>query len=262
MIFAFVGKDDYRRKAALSAALAELSRGAGVFLYKTFDFENEGGFASVADFLSSPGLFSAQKAALLENIFSDDVTAKELKTLVRLSAEARDTAVFISEALLPKNIRELIGKSGELRSFDEQKGSGFKKYVTEEARARGLALSEDAASYLAESFDGNSWAAVTEIEKIRLLGKKEISAQILRALGVKKRGVFFELLSGWGKKSAGERVLNLEVLFADREDPAKIFNILAYTDPAGIARFADLDVAVKSGALDYEEALLSLALIG
>ena len=101
---------------------------------------------------------------------------------------------------------------------------------------------------------------MTEIEKASLLGKKEISAQNLRTLGVKKRGAFFELLSGWGIKSAGERMLNLEVLFADREDPTKIFNMLAYTDPARIARFADLDVAVKSGSLDYEEALVSLAL--
>jgi len=55
----------------------------------------------------------------------------------------------------------------------------------------------------------------------------------------------------------------LEIILSDRkDDPARVFNSLAYRlGSEGEARlYADYDVAVKSGKLEYEEVLLELAL--
>ncbi len=60
-----------------------------------------------------------------------------------------------------------------------------------------------------------------------------------------------------------EKIEALEELFFAREEPAKIFNILAsrnYLSPEMLKKLADYDVAVKSGKMDYDEVLVDLAL--
>ena len=73
---------------------------------------------------------------------------------------------------------------------------------------------------------------------------------------------FSQLYALSGNRPLKQKIVSLEVLL-NSEEPAKIFNILAASSrnqPAEIKRFADYDVAVKSGKIDYEEALLDLCL--
>ena len=61
------------------------------------------------------------------------------------------------------------------------------------------------------------------------------------------------------------RLVDLEILFGHQEEPVKIFNILAtsYLNTVfSLQKLADYDAAIKSGKLDYEEALVDLALEG
>ena len=57
----------------------------------------------------------------------------------------------------------------------------------------------------------------------------------------------------------------MEKLFIAQEEPVKIFNIMASLSRLPkelLQEFADYDVKVKSGKLDYEEVLVDLALSG
>jgi hypothetical protein len=57
------------------------------------------------------------------------------------------------------------------------------------------------------------------------------------------------------------RLLALQSLIADGEAMPYIFNSLGYMMTGdALSLLADLDVSIKSGGLEYEEALLSLAL--
>ena len=57
------------------------------------------------------------------------------------------------------------------------------------------------------------------------------------------------------------KISTLERLLAEKGDGAKIFNVLAYQKKEHIVQFADYDVAIKSGKIDYEEALLDFVLL-
>jgi len=64
-------------------------------------------------------------------------------------------------------------------------------------------------------------------------------------------------------KTIKERLSALELFLGDRgDDPARVFNSIAYRlGSAGEAeKFANYDVAIKSGKLEYEEILLEIAL--
>ena len=53
-----------------------------------------------------------------------------------------------------------------------------------------------------------------------------------------------------------EKLKDLEKLFLQKEAPAYIFNSLSYRASGRAAvRLADYDISIKSGGLDYEEAL-------
>ena len=66
-----------------------------------------------------------------------------------------------------------------------------------------------------------------------------------------------------GGSSIGERLIALEKLIGERgDDPARIFNGLAYQlkNAEEAQMYADYDIAVKAGKLEYEEVLLAIAL--
>jgi hypothetical protein len=62
-----------------------------------------------------------------------------------------------------------------------------------------------------------------------------------------------------GKEVSG-RLRALETLLAQSDPAAKIFNILASQWKEKTLQIADYDFAVKSGKLEYEEAVLDLVL--
>ena len=69
-------------------------------------------------------------------------------------------------------------------------------------------------------------------------------------------GILTQLRGGMVTK----RLYALEKVFASQEPAAKIFNILAAQAGELTPRFAEYDIEIKSGKLEYEEVLLDLVL--
>ncbi|MDD5547877.1 MAG: hypothetical protein PHN74_03245, partial [Candidatus Pacebacteria bacterium] len=112
---------------------------------------------------------------------------------------------------------------------------------------------------------GNTWGLITELDKLSLLGEKKITKEIVKKYfdDLPTLDVFDALNGIREARGVGARLAILEELFSRSQDPGMIFNMMAaspYSTVKQKIEFADYDVAVKSGKMDYEEVLLSVCL--
>ena len=109
-----------------------------------------------------------------------------------------------------------------------------------------------------------SWILENELQKIALANfQKPVSlVDLQKAIRpaasdfsfLKTKNIFFE-------RTVGRRLFWLEDLIMTKEEPAYLFNLLAYqAQGKDLGRFAEYDVSIKSGGLEYEEALLAFVL--
>ena len=147
--------------------------------------------------------------------------------------------------------------------FGELNGRFLEAFVKKEAEARGLKFEKSAWEFLLNclsSVTERSWVAIAELDKISLSG---FSRPMIKFDDLKKilspvlDDQVFEIARkiSWSRSWA-EKLGLLESLFLQKKEAAYIFNSLAYIAKGkDIVRMADYDVAVKSGNLEYEEAL-------
>jgi hypothetical protein len=107
-------------------------------------------------------------------------------------------------------------------------------------------------------YEDDTWRLVTEIQKLSFLGKPVIEIKDLEDLGLEQIPDFWSLILGFKSRNLNQRLWALERIFGQNEPAGKIFNLLAYQLPEKINNFAEYDLMVKSGKLEYEEALVDL----
>lgn len=269
MIIFLYGPDDYRRLQKKNGLIAEFRKEHSALGIGYFDGGDDGALDAFVAFSRSPGLFESAKFAVLENAFEldPDKLAGALKPL----ADEKSVTVFISESGKPaKALAFLLKAPARAEKFDALKGAEWNAFIRAEAKKNGLALAADAVQFLGEVHEGNSWALVTELQKISSLaaGSENASGrpagpvdkQALDALGLETAPNYWALLNGLKSPDGRIRLSALEKLFSINDPPPKIFNILAAQAGEKTPRMAAYDLAVKSGKLEYEEALLDLAL--
>ena len=268
MIIFLYGPNSYSRHKKMreiiddrAAAKAKLSN----MLVDRFDFGNENEYSRFEDFISLRSMFSSKKIGILENVFpayAKTSSGKEVKKKFLDISEDKDTLlIIISDTKPPASFSFLLEKNQDKslisQNFpDIKKGEELINFIQKEALSRGLNLSEDEIFLMQEIFGSDIWAIATELDKLALMEKRELprraNADYFKTLNSFKNG-----------KSVRDRILSLETLLSDRGDePAKIFNMIGfgYSTKELIDKLADYDVIIKSGKLDYEEALLDLAL--
>jgi hypothetical protein len=69
---------------------------------------------------------------------------------------------------------------------------------------------------------------------------------------------YWGLINGLKSFDIKNRLYAFETMLAGNDPPAKIFNILASQWQEKIPHMAEYDLAIKSGKVDYEEALVDL----
>ena len=267
MIIFLWGPDDYRRlrrRRELEHAffLKHPAAAAGRFDGEIAPRDTA---AALDEFARSGSLFGAAKFALVENAFAMDA-AELVKTLKLAAAAGRETAVILSEMEKPpKQAAFLLKEPVCAERFEHLSGAEWEAFVRAEAEARGIALAPDAVRFLGSAHKGDSWALATELDKIASLrGTARRAGAIARKdldeLGLEIAPDYWPLLNGLRSHDGRARLAALEKLFALNDPPPKIFNIIAAQAGEKTARMAEYDRAVKSGKLDYEEALLDLVL--
>ena len=256
MIIFLYGPNSYLRHKKYQEIITEYQKRLGKLFLERFDFANDE-YGKFESFAEERSMFDAKKFAVLENIFETG-DKKALKKTLEANLDDKETMIIIlSDAKPPQSFAFLLEKPVVSQHFpDIKKGEELNVFVSSEARVRGLNLDKSDVLAISETFGADIFGIVTELDKISMMGEKTIerktSADYFKLIMALKLG-----------KNVKDKIIALEKILSERGDePAKVFNTIAYgyTKPELIDALADYDVMVKSGKLDYEEALLDLAL--
>lgn len=249
MVIYLFGPDSYRRGEKLKEIVAEYEKKHSRLTVDRFDLEEEGAKENLAEFLASTSLFEPTKLAVVSGLETAD---KKFGDSLKLCLEDKNTTlVIVADKKLGKDFAWLQ-KAKLAQEFENLEGSQYFTWAEKQGEKFGTKLPSATLRALTEAFAGDSWGLVTELEKISLGGKFEGGLDIPE---------FFPLVQRI--KGSGTLPQRLSALAhaLDHEDPAAVFNVAAsIASPEQKARFADYDVAVKSGKLEYEEVLLDLVI--
>lgn len=264
MIIFLYGPDDYRRVEKKRSIIAEFTKKRSAFGVDLFDFEEKTSIEQFAYFAKTQSIFEPAKLAVLENAF--ELEAPKLAKLLKPFIEPKDITILITEKDKPvKALSFLLDKPTISQKFEPLAGVELAAFIKSEAKARGVNLTDLAVRFLATIYENNTWALVTEIEKLSGLkngaggpGGAAIDKKDLEVFDLEVAPNYWGLLNGLKSYDIKNRLYSFEKMLASNDPPAKIFNILASQWQEKTPHMAEYDLAVKSGKVDYEEALVDL----
>ncbi|MCL4404200.1 hypothetical protein M1432_02570 [Patescibacteria group bacterium] len=290
MIIHLYGPDSYRRKMKLRELLADYFKKYPAADFLDVDFiEDQEAWEKARDFLSQPSMFTPSKVLVArEGTCSDKASKKsadgaegeerdvkgaaawrkQWAGVLKKYAEEPKIFVFLSDSGKPlKAFDFLLKKPVRSSTFDELAGEGLRRFVAAESEAHAISFSPEALRFFLgflESAPDASWNAVNEIEKLSLMDLPQpIAAKSIEPVieWSSKTAVFEGARAIMWARNRTDRMKLLEKLFLQKEAAAYVFNSLGFMARGGDAvRLADYDASVKSGGLDYEEALLDFVL--
>lgn len=272
MIIFLYGPDSYRRQKKQNEIINQYREKHLTFGH--FDLGNseaEEEFFRLQKFSANNSLFEKEKLASVENVFGEFIKTKSKDFINFLKANFlnKDLTIVISEEKSPlKNFNFLVKEPVLFQEFKNLEGERLNFFIRKEAKERNLELSTPAVNFLAGIFKGDLWGLANELEKLSLLNSKNIDINKLKELAdyyqpMANSEFFSQINNFFFGRSVTHRIINLEILLSHQEEPAKIFNFgasFSKNSTAVLRKFADYDVAIKFGKLDYEEALVDLAL--
>lgn len=257
MIIFLYGPDDYRRAEKKRSVIAEFVKKRGELGLAKFDLEEKAALEALGEFLKTRSLFESAKLAVLENAFK--IEAPKLSKLLKPFLEEKNITILIAEKDKPvKALAFLTDKPAISQKFETLTGAEWLSFVNSAAKERGAKLSLPAARFLADVYQGNSWGLITELEKLSGLKKTAIERADLDQFDLEVAPNYWGLMNGLKSYDLKNRLYALETMLALSDPPAKIFNILASQWAEKTPHMAEYDLAVKSGKVDYEEALVDL----
>lgn len=260
MLIFLYGADSYRRIQKLNEIVENFRKRQSNLSHERFDVSNDDEFLKFQTFAGNRSIFDPVRLTILDN-FLTAPQAKELKEILKANHKNEDLIIILNSSNKPTTgFTALLKKPTKIQDFPALKSAEIKSFIKHTAKALGCAIDVPTTEALAQTFGGNTWGIATELEKM-VLGEDQVKP----ALSIHKPADnFFQLVNTlkYGR-SAKDRLVALEMILSDRKDePAKVFNMLAYRlrSQKEADDLADYDVAVKSGKLEYEEILLDYAL--
>ena len=268
MIVFLSGPDDYRRERAKREHTSRFKMKYSDIGMAFFDLSEDGSSENFEIFIKSQSIFEPQKFAVLENLFENE--SEKLPEFLKNLADSKNITVLVSEKSSPdKNWQFLAVTARVSEKFEYLSGADWERFIKTEAAEEGLEFSEPALHFLTHLYANDTWRIVTEIKKIALSDKivaaKAADKKAEVELSDLENYDFTPSLAGhfdWGlvmglKNQRVENRLSAFQKLLSRGEPAqKLFHMIAYQWPDKLSYFAGADIAVKSGKLEYEEALL------
>ena len=267
MVIYLYGPDSYRRQKKLRALISEYKKKYPNLDFFSVDLEEEpNDWEKVKNFLNQPSMFVDSKVAVVQNPCV--VKQKEwITTIISFLDKEKTFLLFSEEKRPPKDFAFLLESPARAQEFRVLAGRQLEMFVREEAEARGIKFTPDALTFFIgflELEEERSWIAVTELDRLSFLkhtqplSQSELEIYINHSLKLEVFRIAKEIISAEDWK---RRISLLEQMFLQRESGAHIFNSLAYISRGSkLVALADYDIAVKSGKMEYEEALLRFVL--
>lgn len=263
MLIFLYGPDSYRRIQKLNEIVESFRKRQSSLSHERFDLSppagGEGEFLKFQIFAGNRSIFDPVRLAILDNFFTTP-KAKELKEILKINHKNEDLIIILNSSNKPTGFTALLKEPTKTQDFPSLKDTDINNFIKHTAKTFGSTIGAPTVKALAQTFGSNTWGIATELEKMAL-GENQVNP----TLSIRKPADnFFQLVNSlkYGR-SLQDRLVALEIILSDRkDDPAKVFNMLAYRlrDQAEANLLADYDVAVKSGKLEYEEVLLDYAL--
>lgn len=267
MVILLYGLDDYRRQKNLEKTRDNYLEKYGLVSADFFDLENEGGFSQFKNFFHQGNLFGMKKMGILKNISTlNKEEAEQLKTLLKEAVESEETTLIVSEADIAGNFQFIEEKAAKKFHYPELESGKMEFFIKKESEERKINLTPETIRLMSKIFNKDTWSLITELEKMEFLENKTPITPVILEQTVSwfEEPEIFRFIDSVSKNhKANFKIPLLENIFLNKEEPAKIFNIFAsrqYLDFETIKKLADYDVEIKSGKIDYETALLDLAL--
>ncbi|MGC9610667.1 MAG: DNA polymerase III subunit delta [Minisyncoccia bacterium] len=271
MIYFLYGPDSYQRNEKLNSAIAEYRKKYPESDMASFDLREEpDNWVKAKDFLNQPSMFVDSKVLIIKESGAVPAAGGEkdwIKTL-KSGLELPRTFIFISDASKPLKAFEFLTQSPSRdQFFGELEERELESFVKAEATVKKITFERNSLDfflgYLSAARE-RSWIAVNELEKIRLMNPPQpVNLADLKKIIISgfKDEVFDVARSIMWSRTWMEKLKLLERLFIQKKEPAYVFNSLAVLAKGDeLIKLADYDVSVKSGNLEYEEALLDFIL--
>ena len=258
------GPDSYRKQEKLQELLASYKEKYSQTDIMHFDLGGKtDSWEDVKDFITQPSMFVSSKIAVVKD--GVGVDNKKWIKLVKDELEAKGTTIIFLEEKKPlKRFEFLLKKPSRFQKFDELTGRALEEFLKKQAEKEEVVFDVDAWKLFVSAVKTHevdrSWVAVQAIRKLSLaVGKKKVATKDIEdQMNFSRKEKVFSLAGSiLRSRSIGEKLTAIEQLFIQRESPSYIFNSLAYQVRGKAAvQFADYDVLVKSGKLEYEEVFL------
>lgn len=258
MIFFVYGKDDFRRGRRKRDIFKEILKKYPKINYSIFDGEDESAPTKAREFLSAQGLFFEKRVALVDG--AENCDGKKLGKEILGFAENKDIALVIEYDGKPtKDFSQFLKAPVKFEEFNELSGTELTKYISTIARDLNVKLEPSATPKLVRAYGSNLWGIFTELQKISAL-KTTVKAQDIEALGFENVSEYWPTLNALRSSTLAVRLWALETLFLQGEPAVKTFSILAGSRGVNPKTFADYDLLIKSGKLDFEEVIIDSVL--
>ncbi len=259
MIIVLYGPDSYRRLKKLEEIVRSYREKQSGLSYERFELTENGDFLKFKIFASNRSIFDPVRLVVLDDPFVAN-SLKELKEILKANQKSDDLVIVInSDKKPPTTFATLLKSPTQVQEFPALKDRALIVFIKKIAASLELDLELSMTSFLAETFGSDTWGIATELEQMAL-SASYLPKRKIRPLA----NNYWQLINSikYGRE-ARERLVALEIILSERRDePGRVFNSLAYRlrNETEANLFADYDVTVKSGKLEYEEVLLDYAL--
>ncbi len=247
------GDDSYRRNRAVREIIAKYSKKYPDGVVQVVDFLNEKALEQLTSFIGVNSLFAKNTLIIVRSPEEGD---KKLAKVLKEFHESERVIVFvISDKKLPKDFAFLYadGIGPAKAEFKGLEGMNLLKFLKADAAEKNLSVSDEQLRVIGEVYDGDTWGAVTEIERVASGGAVAEKKTAFDFIGL------IRSIVGGGRLEAKLKAL---FVLCKYDEPAKVFNMVAaFASGRDKVRMADYDIAIKAGKFEYEEALLEYVLL-
>lgn len=252
------GPDSYRRTQRLHIALDQFTTkypGLGV---RRFDAEfDTDAFALTRDALASASLFSPRTLVVLTDALR--LAPTELQQLIRLTVESQTQHLVLLTDVekLTKPYASLVVPPVQIEVFPILSGAAWNDFVVRCLHKASLTLPSVERQQLSTLFLGDTWGLVREIDVLVAMPAALRHERLQESRRDQETfSVSWQQLRLLVTGTPPQRLSLLARIEASGDAAAKTFAMAGYSASAPVAARGDHDV--KTGALDYEEALLGL----
>lgn len=269
MLFYLYGPDFFRRTKKLNEIVNKYKdkyNGNSDILRVDLG-EDADQWKDIIDFISQPSMFNSSKLAIVDNPTS--YNKKAWIENIKKYLDNKDIFIlFNEENKKPKKAFSfLLKKPVIFQNFEELSGPSMSSFINKEAKERGLRLESEVVSLFLSYLDQKkekSAIVVNELEKLYLANLSQ-PIKVANLINIvdwpSTEQLFITVRRFLQTKDEKKKVIIMDRLLSDGDDPAYVFNMIAYQSKGSKAlEMADMDVMIKSGKIDYESAILKLVL--